>query len=1116
MTRLHYAMPHHAHRPAANAHHTRRGIARPAFVDDWRAGVSVPRRRAVQTQAPLRSAPQPLPTEPVARAAVGATGRETANAAFALGLLAVVCTTGVAVAAVAPGASVAGPRSISRREVRIETGPTTAPIALPHSDAVFGIHALLRVWPYRPDGGGVMAQCLPAPHARSLGRPPAPADSREALSAGLEAYRGDIEHAVVALIRESVAASDAQTRAAFAEAEVLLPTRMSMLVERAGRPGLPPRGIVYDASHAISLHLRGEDGVWREFALSLAHDAPALITPLHNVDSTDGVGGRSLAETYGPVFWGERWSSIESRIGEGDKVRFTLAVAGATISAGWPHPDSSVLDSPDMEEIAELLIDTVVKRAPRDRRGLPDASFSARSRRHAAADIGGSGALASRLTMSGLECLAAMVRADTLHQDAIALLQHLWPETPIPASAQALPQVSSHATPQATPQAAPLPRVIKHEPFDGPLGRGVQWSLPPNVRVEFLPDLTQNGVKVFDIDGVLYGATVAHTRKHASDLRPLDDIRRERGPESLCRISRGTGVDIDGMCLECHSERHDEVTVTEQGATLTQHQALDASPLVRLRVAVYSRLTASADGGQVFFAFGRLGRIDEHGVPRVSADSPLVDPSVYAPELNGELAYYEQPTTEGPVGGRRVRLTLGGMRIAAPFGTYRDSEGALHGIVQLSSDVFYRFRLPERDEHREHESARQVHLHFRPAAHRDIRAYRTAQHHRAAAENVVVMPAIAYGEGRTFLQLYLKLWQQAPSPADVWRGLEDISLSVVEARQAVRDLTQAIEHRVAASRTPEASPGAGGFAAPPGIDTTLMPMFNRLWNHWQHYPAQAEAFINAIARDFVSRPAPLAVWSQLPFVGDVQTTREVLSIFETLFPGMSGIQALVGGTARAARDVGDRMREVSRNANIAVAEVTLVDGTRTLYYCLSGLQRTTLRTNTPSVRIVDAGRAYARREHNVIAQRRKAARSGEEAIFTESPELRLAMADADLPTFNAATGGAQSRTLDTERMILAQIYADYPAGENVVRSIVLCSRLPFCDSCAVNLAMVPYHYPDAALRFHYVAPSPRDRRTRPDTTPAPPAVTASAAATGQARTHTHARDPDERHAHSSL
>ncbi|WP_039829854.1 hypothetical protein, partial [Pandoraea sp. B-6] len=97
MTRLHYAMPHHAHRPTANAHHTRRGIARPAFVDDWRAGLSVPRRRAVQTQAPPRSAPPPLLTEPVARAAVGATGREAPNAAFALGLLAVVCTTGVAV-----------------------------------------------------------------------------------------------------------------------------------------------------------------------------------------------------------------------------------------------------------------------------------------------------------------------------------------------------------------------------------------------------------------------------------------------------------------------------------------------------------------------------------------------------------------------------------------------------------------------------------------------------------------------------------------------------------------------------------------------------------------------------------------------------------------------------------------------------------------------------------------------------------------------------------------------------------------------------------------------------------------------------------------------------------
>lgn len=101
-------------------------------------------------------------------------------------------------------------------------------------------------------------------------------------------------------------------------------------------------------------------------------------------------------------------------------------------------------------------------------------------------------------------------------------------------------------------------------------------------------------------------------------------------------------------------------------------------------------------------------------------------------------------------------------------------------------------------------------------------------------------------------------------------------------------------------------------------------------------------------------------------------------------------------------------------------------------------------------------------------------------------------------------------------MILAQIYADYPVGENVVRSIVLCSRLPFCDSCAVNLAMVPYHYPDAELRFYYVAPSPRDRLTQPDATPAPLAVTVSAALAGQARTHAHARDPDDRHAHSSL
>lgn len=217
----------------------------------------------------------------------------------------------------------------------------------------------------------------------------------------------------------------------------------------------------------------------------------------------------------------------------------------------------------------------------------------------------------------------------------------------------------------------------------------------------------------------------------------------------------------------------------------------------------------------MFFAFGRMGRLDEHGVPHVSPDSPLVDPSVYAPELDGELSFYEQSTTEGPVGGRRVRLTLGDMRIAAPFGTYRDTDGALHGVVQLTSDVYYRFGLPDSDEGESSRSSRRVRLHLRAAKHRDIRAYRTAQHHRAAAENATVLPTIAYGDARTFLQLYLKLWQQAPSPGDVWRGLEDVSLSVIEARQAVRDLTQAIEHRVAAARTPPASPGASGFSPPP-------------------------------------------------------------------------------------------------------------------------------------------------------------------------------------------------------------------------------------------------------------------------------------------------------------
>lgn len=1099
MTRLHQATSHHAHRPAVHVHTGRPRVERRAFAEDWRAGVPMP-LRASRNAARSQTNRRPIPQQGrAAEARVGAAAPArpgVSNAAFALGLLTVVCTAGVAAATVAPSGPATGLRSLARRNALVEPPASAAPIALSHSEAISGVHAMLRVWPTRSDGGGVMAQCLPAPDTRSLGVSPAPAESREALKTGLTAYRKDIQHAIVAMIREAVAAMDEETRAAFADAEVLIPGRAWVTIVRAGKSGAPPTRSRHTASHAISLHLRDEQGTWRAYALSLAREAPALVMPMVPCSPLG-----CYAATYGPVLWGERWPSIRSRIEEDDEVKFSLHVAGATISPGWPFPDSSVLDSPDLEEVAELLIETVTKRAPRDRRELAGDTFGGRSRRETAGDLGGPGALASRLTRSGLECLAAMVRAERLHEDAIALLQHLWPAR------------SAEPSRDSAPQRTPLPAVIKRESFSGELGRGVQWVLPPDVYVEYLPDLTQNGVKVFEIDGVRYGAMVARTRKHASDLRLLEDIRREMGPESLCRISRGMGADVDGMCLECHSEREGEMTVTEQGATLTQHQVVETSPLVRLRVVVTSQLVHAADGSSTFFAFGRIGSLDGQGTPRVSADSPLVDPSVYTPELDGELTYYEQPTTDGPIAGRRVSLTLGNMRVSAPFGTYRSRSNALRGVVQLSPDVYYRFALPDGDAG---DSARPVRLHYRSATHRNIRAYRIAQHHRAAAENAIVLPTISYGEARTLLQLYLKIWEQAPSPADVWGGLDDISLSVVQARQAIRDLTQAIERRVAAFRTSPDSldePDASGPSPAPIVDAALMPMFNRLWSHWQHYPVHAEAFIGAIARTFVSRPAPLAAWSQLPFVGDVQTTREVLSIFETVLPGMSGLQALARGTARSARDVGERIRAVSRNANIAIAEVTLVDGSRTIYYCLSGLQRTPLPTNAPTVRFVDAGRAYAQREQSVIEQRERASHSDENRVFTEPPELRFAMADADLPTYNAATGGSQSRTLDTERMILAQIYADHPIGENVVRSIVLCSRLPFCDSCSVNLAMVPYHYPDAELRFYYVAPSPRDRRAGASTAPS---TSTTASAHGAAQSWARANAGADPHEHSSL
>ncbi|VVD60771.1 hypothetical protein [Pandoraea anhela] len=1160
MTRLHQGVPHHAHRPVSYSHHAPSRNARTGFADDWHAGRS---SRRTGTRHGARQRPDREPaTSPIS---VSERGRAhgVSGAAFALTLLTV---SGLASVAVMPCANASAPRALIRRQ--------TSLAVLPQANLTSGIFGLLNLAPSNAQMRDIAPACKPSPDVRPLGNAPLRVAGADAWSASEFAYRRDVQRAVVTLIREAVAASDRETREAFANAEMLMPFRMFLNVEQAAGPQAPARPaqqdrparrVTFEATHAIVLMLRSPEGQWREYALSLSDEAPGLISEIRNCVPRHTFWPRCYARTHGPTLWGKQWPSIESRIRDDDELRFWTQRAGASISPGWPLPASSVLDSPDMEEIAELLIDTVQQHLPRDRREAPhgsdaDAARGSRPRRHASPADAQAAAqakgLAARMALAGFECLAAVVRPDTLRKDALALLTHLWPES---SAAN-----TTHVT-HAAHTAHATHATYAHESFESELGRGVQWTLPPDVYVEYRPELTQNGVQVFEIDGVLYGTTVARTRKHASNLRPLDDIRAEAGPYSLCRISRGMGADVDGMCLECHSERRGQVTVTEQGATVTQHQVIEASPVLRLRVAVYSQQFEAPDGRQRFFAFGRLGALDDDDVPHVGPDSPVVDASVYLQTLDGELAFFEQATSEGPVGGWRVHLTLGGMQIAAPFGTYRDRHRTLHGVVQVSHDIYYRFSLPDRQGL---QALQHVRLNRRDAQHHDIREYRIAQRHRAAAENAIVLPSISYGETRTLLQLYLRMWEQAPSPAQVWRGLEDIPLSVTEARQAVRQLTRAIEHRVAAARAGERGTGheaasadqvdGAHAASPPEVDPSLLPTFHRLWTHWQRFPTQADAFVNAIARDFVSRPSPLAVWSQLPFTGDVQTTREVLSLFEEVFPGMSGLQALVTGRARAVRDVHDRLRALSRNANIALAEVTLADGTRVIYYCMSGLQRASLPTNAPmhsptsaatnaatnsatnaatnksqntsqtasqsasqsasknasknapTVRFVDAGRAYAQREQNVIHQQLGSAGVRRSGDPTEPPELRFVVADANMPTYHAASGEAKSRTLDTERLILAQIYADHPSGEGVVRSIVMCSRMPFCDSCAVNLAMAPYHYPDPELRFYYVAPPSRNRAQTP-AIPTPATTTSRATPAPRRRPGANAA-----HVHSTL
>ncbi|MGR9577842.1 deaminase domain-containing protein [Pandoraea sputorum] len=1094
MTRMHPSMPHHAHRPNAHKRDAPPRRRCHALADDWGAGRALPRR-------PLHNSARAQRGEVGSSRAPGEDVRsQAASAAFALTFLALASVASVANAAAAdvPRGPFTGLRARGRRQTVLPVVSTQPPATLAQSQAIAGIRTLLKFRPAPDENGNVASQCLPSPRTSAIGISPPAADSEAALRMGLSAYREDLQRVVVAMIRDSVAAAPPETREAFANAEVLRPRYMTLRVTHKGTKGWPPPSI-YFAPSGITLNLRDEQGRWRPFALTLAAQAPALVVPLPTCRVQSPSDAQCIKRTLGPLFWGDRWASIAEKIDDTDTVRFVSMRAGATVSPGWPSPDTPVLESPDMEEVAEILLETLIRGEPSNER------LGSRLRRSAMNDVGGARTLATRLRASGLECLAAVIGAGTFDNDAMALLRHLWPSGPVQVSdVVALPQ-------------PPAPATFPHESFSGPLGRGVQWVLPPNVYVEYRPDLTQNGVKVFDVDGTLYGATVARTRKHASDLRPLDQMRNELGPLALCRISRGVGIDVDGMCLECHTEPDGEVSVTEQGATITQHQVLEASPLARLRVAVYSQPFESEDGRRQFFAFGRLGEFDAQGVPRVTSNSPLVPGEVYARELEGELGYFEQATTAGPMGGRRVRLTLGNMHVAAPFGTYRDRHEVLHGVVQLSREVYYRFALPGGNVGEAGGMPRRVRLQYRHAGNRDIREYWIAQHHRAAAENASVLPTISYGEARTLLQLYLRMWEQAPSPSEVWHGLEDIALSVAEAREAVGQLTHAIEWHVASARG--ANNGDGGDAdevdgprvrSAPEVDPALLPMFNRLWSHWQRYPGQADAFIGAVARDFVSRPTPLAVWSQLPFTGDVQTTRDVLALFEEVFPGMPDLQSVVSGKARAARDVDNRMRHVSTNANIALAEVTLADGTRTIYYCLSGLQRRVLPTNAPTVRFVDAGRAYLERENNVITQQGEDPLARAQAHPTEPPELRFVVADANLPTYHAASGTAKSRTLDTERLILAQIYADHPAGENVVRSIVMCSRMPFCDSCAVNLAMVPYHYPDAALRFYYVASGPLTR------TPSENALALTQApVTGLPRDRAVAHAPDS-HVHSTL
>ncbi|PUA18970.1 hypothetical protein [Glaciimonas sp. PCH181] len=563
-----------------------------------------------------------------------------------------------------------------------------------------------------------------------------------------------------------------------------------------------------------------------------------------------------------------------------------------------------------------------------------------------------------------------------------------------------------------------LPEAMEMSTFNRRMGSGIEIVLGPDVSAQYLPHYgsVPDRIAVFEINNRLYGVDVHSTVNPKLTL--LENIISDE--VGLCRSERAIGK----TCGISKTKDHG-YTFTLLKDIYQEQPDVGLIRTVQNKITVYTQTKGDGKNAiEYTFLDGKYVSLkeDHRKIREYLFERTHVPEFVTIPtQTTGKIVALE--------GNMAMTLSLGEKypRVVT-YGTYRNDEEQLFGMVHVEKNSYYRFEI-------------------------------TA----GVGLNAKVELTLATTKEAGHYQAF-QLRQFNPQPPF------DVSISIVSAKNVIQILRTvhtedgdailaalntklfddnklaaihgSLEKYVKEGQEWDQLPALADFAE---VKSVIDPMLSDILGSDRRNRSFREQLINAYVHKApkLRQVYPVPIFAQSEELDEIfEITKMILQDFpvRARVPGMSGAEILGGIQEDFFSTIGRR--------NFAFAIVT-VEGSneRKIIFCVSGTRNDNINTFENAM-YIDGAKKYKNIPGNAMQQK------------NEGTVAEQTIDGFDLPNKNKYSI-TQTRTVDTERVILS-------ANTDRPIKLEMFSVLPPCTSCLLNFIRVSEQFPDAEFVFRYL------------------------------------------------